>query len=495
MAHNINSVIRGYSRQKEEEQAQSIAREIGLPYVNLVNYPFTGDVLGILPEEVVKTYSIIAFQRLGNTVKVATPFPFAPGLSEEMNTIGAKNNYTFEPYFCSETSIGSSITQYSQLVQVIKDNAARADKESPESFLKDISDLQGLGGVIKSISTTKLLEVILSGSLSFQATDIHFEPQAKDVRIRFRIDGDLVDITAIGNEAYRLLTSRIKNLAGLKLNRLTSAQDGRFSFIIEKKPVDVRVSILPASYGETIELRLLSPQGLLEFNSLGIEPATRSAIERAISKPNGLIIITGPTGSGKTTTLYAILQLLNTPERKIITIEDPVEYKISGIEQIQIDSSKGFDFPEALRSVLRQDPDVILVGEIRDKETAEIAISASLTGHLVLTTLHSNSAAATFARLLELGAPPNLIADSVTLVIAQRLVKRAAQPDSGHWVARGRCMVTEFLEPNIEIARLIKNKASISEFEQAFSTVGNKTLEEDLKQKIAQGIVDPSEHL
>ena len=313
-----------------------------------------------------------------------------------------------------------------------------------------------------------MFETILSGAVAFNASDIHFEPQAEFIRVRFRVDGVLQDVAQVSSDSYHLLNSRVKNLSGLKLNKNAGAQDGRFSIEIGDEKMDVRVSILPATYGEVIELRLLTGKAFLSLDQLGLDEDAKAAILRAIKFETGMIIVTGPTGAGKTTTLYAILKSLNTPDKKIITIEDPVEYKIAGIEQIQVQPDRGFDFAQALRAVLRQDPNIILVGEIRDKETAEIAINASLTGHLVLTTLHANSAPATFARLIEMGAPGHLLSDAIRLIIAQRLVKRPNHKEG----EPGRMVQAQFLEPTAEYTELIKQKASIREFEDLFEKLG-----------------------
>jgi MSHA biogenesis protein MshE len=487
MSKNVNSVIRGYSRQKEEEQARLVATENKLPYINLVNYPFTGDVLGLIPPTQAKQFGIIAFQRLGNSIRVATPAPFTPGLAEFMSKLGTERNIRFEPYYCSETSINFALKQYDKLVREVTVTSARAKKQTVGEFLTRVKSLNDLSGAIANISTTELFELILSGAMAFDATDIHFEPQADSVRVRLRIDGELQDVAEIGHDNYRLLLSRVKNLSKLKLNRMATPQDGRFSITLEVGSVDVRVSILPASYGETAELRLLTGKGLMTLEQLGLNDGTIGAIKQAISKETGLVIVTGPTGAGKTTTLYAVLAMLNTPDQKIVTIEDPVEYKIPGIEQIQVDPGRGFDFADALRAVLRQDPDVILVGEIRDKETAEIAINAALTGHLVLTTLHANSAPATFARLLELGAPNNLLADAVSLVIAQRLYKKTCPPGV---ISCGRTAASEFLLPDEEFSQLIKAKATIGEFQQLYAKKGYKNLASDLQEKVAAGLIN-----
>ena len=471
MPKNIQSVIKGYSRQKEEEQTRLVATENNLPYINLVNYPFTGDVLGFIPEGVASKFSVIAFERLGNIIRVATPFPFRPDLDEQMNKLGEDGKVRFEPHFCSQTSIEYAIKQYAKLVRpVVEQTRAQAEKESVGEFLRNVANLEEFGGAIQNVSTTKLFETILSGAVAFNASDIHFEPQAEFIRVRFRVDGVLQDVAQVSADSYHLLDSRVKNLSGLKLNKNAGAQDGRFSIEIGDEKMDVRVSILPATYGEVIELRLLTGKAFLSLDQLGLDEGAKAAILRAIQFETGMIIVTGPTGAGKTTTLYAILKSLNTPEKKIITIEDPVEYKIAGIEQIQVQPDRGFDFAQALRAVLRQDQNIILVGEIRDKETAEIAINASLTGHLVLTTLHANSAPATFARLIEMGAPGHLLSDAIRLIIAQRLVKRP-NPKEGE---PGRMVQAQFLEPTAEYTELIKQKASIREFEELFNKLDEK---------------------
>ncbi|QQG49761.1 MAG: type II/IV secretion system protein [Candidatus Berkelbacteria bacterium] len=499
---NIKSVIHGYSRKKEEEQTQLVAKENNLPYINLVNYPFTGDVLEIIPNAIAKKNMVIAFNRLGNTVRVATPYPHNVGLSEVMNEIGHRKNILFEPHVCSLSSINFALTQYDKLVRRTSDTSAKAKQKSIDEFLKEIATLTDFASALGGVSITQLFESILSGALAFDATDVHFEPQSEHVRIRFRVDGELLDAASIDHGEYHLLLSRVKNLAHLKLNRQMGPQDGRFSIAVGKGQIDVRVNVLPATYGETIELRLLTAQELLSLERLGLAEGTKQAIERNIKRENGLIVITGPTGSGKTTTLYAVLSLLNKPDVKIITIEDPVEYKIAGIEQIEVDHAAGFDFSQALRAVLRQDPDVILVGEIRDKETAEIAINASLTGHLVLTTLHTNSAPATFARLIEMGVPTYLLADAISLIIAQRLVRRVCAscngkgcPKCGNTGKKGRVVISEFLEPSIEFAELIKNKATLGEFAKVYKELGYKLLNDDLQEKIAKGLVSPTEKL
>jgi type II secretory ATPase GspE/PulE/Tfp pilus assembly ATPase PilB-like protein len=273
-------------------------------------------------------------------------------------------------------------------------------------------------------STTELIEIILAGAFFLDSSDIHIEPREKEVRMRIRIDGVLQDVLIFEKKIYRILLSRIKILAGLKLNITKRAQDGRFSLFIEGQSIEIRASSVPAEYGEAIVLRILNPKWVVSMEELGLREDLLELFEKEIKKPNGMIICTGPTGSGKTTTLYAFLQKISTPGIKIITIEDPIEYHLEGVEQTQVDEAKGYDFANGLRAIVRQDPDVILVGEIRDFETAKIALQAALTGHLVLSTVHTNDAAGTVARLRALGEELSNIAPAINLAIGQRLVRR-----------------------------------------------------------------------
>jgi type II secretory ATPase GspE/PulE/Tfp pilus assembly ATPase PilB-like protein len=274
---------------------------------------------------------------------------------------------------------------------------------------------------------SELVSKILGGAISLEASDIHIEPEEERAKLRIRMDGILHDVLNFGLPTYRALLSRIKLLSKLKLNVTDRPQDGRFTVLMGKTVIEIRTSTLPAEYGEAVVLRLLNPKSLIELEKLGLRKDLVEIFEREIKKPNGMIIITGPTGSGKTTTLYAILKKINTPEIKIITIEDPVEYHLEGISQTQVDPKKGYTFASGLRSIMRQDPDVILVGEIRDLETAEIACQAALTGHLVFSTLHTNDAAGAIARLVDLGVRPVSIAPAINMVVAQRLPRRVCK--------------------------------------------------------------------
>jgi type II secretory ATPase GspE/PulE/Tfp pilus assembly ATPase PilB-like protein len=317
----------------------------------------------------------------------------------------------------------------------------------PESIFKEVKTLPQFKKKIEEFLTsnvTELLEAILGGAISLDASDIHIEPEKKEIKLRVRLDGILHDVLNFDFKTYQTLLSRIKLLSGLKLNVTDRPQDGRFTILLKGATIEIRASTLPAEYGESIVLRLLNPKSLIEMEKLGLRKDLIKIFEREIKKPNGMIIVTGPTGSGKTTTLYAILKKINGPEIKIITIEDPIEYHLEGISQTQVDPTHGYDFPTGLRSIMRQDPDVILVGEIRDLETAEIACQAALTGHLVFSTLHTNDAAGAVARLVDLGVRPVSIAPAIKMVVAQRLPRRVCQD------------CAKFVEPSKEELEKIK---------------------------------------
>lgn len=304
---------------------------------------------------------------------------------------------------------------------------------SPEAVEKVKSQVKDIGGFKKIIeenlgqSVTELLDIILYGTIMLDASDIHLEPQEDNAKLRVRLDGILQDVVFFEHEAYRHLLSRLKLLSKLKLNITDKPQDGRFTIGIENSLIEVRTSSLPAEYGESVVMRILNPKSLINLEDLGLREDLLKTFSKEIQKPNGMIIVTGPTGSGKTTTLYAFLKKIQNPEIKIITIEDPIEYHLNGVSQTQVAPEKGYTFADGLRSIVRQDPDVILVGEIRDLETAKIGLQAALTGHLVLSTLHTNDAAGTIPRLVDLGTDASSIAPALKMAVAQRLVRKVCK--------------------------------------------------------------------
>ncbi|OHA83998.1 MAG: hypothetical protein A2937_00500 [Candidatus Yonathbacteria bacterium RIFCSPLOWO2_01_FULL_47_33b] len=272
---------------------------------------------------------------------------------------------------------------------------------------------------------SKIFSVILAGAIGIRASDIHIEPAEDLIHIRYRVDGILHEVGTLPQTVYHLFSSRLKLLAGLKLNVGTESQDGRFSIKIADLEIEVRVSVIPGAYGEGVVMRLLNPQSLnVTLEDLGMSPRLLTLLEREIKKPHGMILNTGPTGSGKTTTLYAFLKKIYSPEIKMMTIEDPIEYHLAGVSQTQVEADKGYTFLEGLRAAMRQDPDVIMIGEIRDGETAKVAINAALTGHMVFSTLHTNTAAGAIPRLIDIGVTPKIIGSSLTVALAQRLARK-----------------------------------------------------------------------
>lgn len=316
--------------------------------------------------------------------------------------------------------------------------------------IKNVSEYKNWieGSIHKKI--TLFLEIIFGGAIALGVSDVHFEPEPENSKIRIRVDGMLQDVMTVDNKIYAAFLSRIKLLAGIKLNVADRPQDGRFSVLTSdnignKMTVEIRTSTLPAEHGETIVLRILNPKSLIEIESLNLRKDLLELFKKEIKKPGGMIIVTGPTGSGKTTTLYAFLKSVKKPEIKIITIEDPIEYHLKGVSQTQVQPGKGYDFSSGLKSIMRQDPDMILIGEIRDLETCQTALQAALTGHLVFTTLHANDATSTVARLTNLGAKPSNISPAVNLAIAQRLIRKICQ------------YCGKFKEPNPQELQKLKN--------------------------------------
>jgi type II secretory ATPase GspE/PulE/Tfp pilus assembly ATPase PilB-like protein len=303
-----------------------------------------------------------------------------------------------------------------------------------EETKKQVKDISGYKEKIEEYlaqNITELLDVILYGAITLDASDVHIEPQEEKSRLRIRLDGILQDVVFFDHTVYHHLLSRLKLLSKLKLNITDKPQDGRFTIAIGDVLIEIRTSSLPAEYGESVVMRILNPKSLIDLDDLGLREDLYKTFQKEIEKPNGMIIVTGPTGSGKTTTLYAFLKKIQNPEIKIITIEDPIEYHLTGVSQTQVAPEKGYDFSDGLRSIVRQDPDVILVGEIRDLETSKIALQAALTGHLVLSTLHTNDAAGTIPRLIDLGVDASSIASGLKMAVAQRLVRKVCKKCSG----------------------------------------------------------------
>lgn len=416
-------------RLKEEEKtAENTAKAFNLPYENLAFKPVQREALEIISEDEAREGAVAITHKKGEVVHLAMGDPENPRAQKIIEDL-KKRFRDVLVFVVSRHSLEKAWSKYPQAEKKreVSGNVG-VSEDTLQKFREKISTRSGLQSAIEETSQQKdasiILELLLAGALSLDASDIHIEPQDANIRLRLRIDGLLRDIAKFDERAYRLLLSRIKLLSELKLNVHNVAQDGRFAVDISGSQIQIRTSILPGEYGENIVMRILNPESLLSVKDLGIREDLLRQLEEELKKPNGMVLATGPTGSGKTTTLYAFLKKLKTPEVKIITIEDPIEYRLEGISQTQIVPEQGYTFASGLQSVLRQDPDVILVGEIRDLETADTALQAALTGHLVLSTLHTNDAAGVIPRLVDIGASPSTIGPALNMAIAQRLVRR-----------------------------------------------------------------------
>jgi type IV pilus assembly protein PilB len=419
-------------RREEEELAQMLSKKYGVEYVDLSLVAVNVDALRVLPEAAAKDAEAAAFGRVGKRLSVAVRAPQNPKVLTLKKTL-EDQGYEVTLFMCSQESLKRAYQRYADLSYATESKAGvfEFSNEELEQLIDTVKTVADISKEIsetielkKAYRITRILEVILAGGLSTGASDVHFEPTETDVRLRYRLDGVLVDVLSFDHETYRLALSRLKLLSGLKLNIIDEAQDGRFSIKIKGDEIELRTSILPGNYAETLVLRILNPKSIgVPLEELGIEPKLLARIYKEIEKPNGMILTTGPTGSGKTTTLYAFLRKVNSPGSKIITIEDPIEYHLQGIVQTQTDKGK-YTFAEGLRSALRQDPDIIMVGEIRDGEVAQVAINAALTGHLVFSTLHTNDAAGSFPRLIDMGVDEKVLSSAVSTALAQRLIRK-----------------------------------------------------------------------
>ena len=409
-----------------------LSRQYGVPSINLKFYEVDPSVIKLVPQETAIRYQIVPLSRVGSTLTIAMTDPtnvFA------MDDIKFMTGFNVEPVVASETAISEAIHKFygdvesvEELDKVMKD---LADEESLELSGEDADamDLEQLEKAAEEAPIIKLCNLILTDAVKRGASDIHIEPYEKEYRVRFRIDGVLQTVMTPPMKLKDAISSRVKIMSKLDISEKRLPQDGRIMIKYvkdhKKKELDFRVSTVPTLFGEKIVLRLLDKENLrLDMTKLGFESESLAKFERQILKPYGMVLVTGPTGSGKTNTLYSSVARLNTPDTNIMTAEDPVEFQLPGINQVQMKEQIGLNFASALRAFLRQDPNIILVGEIRDFETAEIGVKAALTGHLVLSTLHTNDAPSTISRLMNMGIEPFLVATSVNLICAQRLVRR-----------------------------------------------------------------------
>jgi type II secretory ATPase GspE/PulE/Tfp pilus assembly ATPase PilB-like protein len=422
--------LKGVREQEEEDLARILAERHGFEYTDLGIMPINVDALRAVPEKEAREAEAVVFEKNGDHASLAFRNPQNPLLPEIEHALESQG-LILTRYLVSRKSLEKAFDRYKELSYAVRSTAGVFEVGGSEfsALSEKLTDTASLARLLDEelaarTPVSRIFEEVLAAAFALHASDIHIEPEEGSVRLRFRLDGLLTDAYAFDAHAYQLMASRIKLLSGLKLNIRDRAQDGRFTVPVEGEEVEIRTSVIPGAYGESFVMRILDPSILgVKFSALGIHPKLLARLETEITRPNGMLLTTGPTGSGKTTTLYAFLQHIHTPEMKVVTIEDPVEYHLGGIVQTQVEGEK-YTFASGLRSVLRQDPDVIMVGEIRDAEVAEVAVQAALTGHFVFSTLHTNNAAGTFPRLVDLGVDPKSFSSAVSVAMAQRLVRK-----------------------------------------------------------------------
>lgn len=530
-------------RKEEEELARILSEKYKVPYADLSRTSINTDALRLIPEEEARRAHVALYSRIGKKLTAGVLSPIDPLTKTLLASLGERG-FSLSETMVSNRSLERAWERYKDLSFATETKAGVFDISNEEvvALTERVSALADIEALIREVVSLKkayrisrILEIVLAGALSLNASDVHMEPQEEAVRLRLRLDGVLTDVGNLDKETYGLLLSRIKLLSGLKLNVVDEAQDGRFSIKISEDEIEIRTSILPGPYKESVVLRVLNPNTIaVPMEELGIEKKLLQILEKELRRPNGMILTTGPTGSGKTTTLYAFLRKIHTPDIKIITIEDPIEYHLQGIVQTQVDK-KNYTFSLGLRSALRQDPDVIMVGEIRDSEVAETAINAALTGHLVFSTLHTNNAAGTFPRLIDLEVNPKVISSAVTTAMAQRLARKlcpsckretplsgedkkiverviAGIVDKGevpekresHFTSagctlchgsgyRGRIGIFEAILMDEEIEKLMKENPSEREIKRAARTQGILSMREDGMLKVLRGVTSLDE--
>lgn len=514
----------------EQDMVISMGRCLDTPPINLSKVRIPEEVMNLVPKDMARAYKLSPVAKLGNKLFVAMADPLNVLALDDLRQ---RTRLEIMPMITTEravtealSGVGSAAAAMDEVMQKAAQESA-AEVEEVSGSKEDI-DLDRLAVSGEDAPVIKIVNLMLVQALKEKASDIHIEPFEKQLKLRYRIDGNLVEATSPPKSLQMPIASRIKILAGLDIAERRLPQDGRFRIRVSGKEVDLRVSILPTVHGEKIVIRILDKGALSgSVEHLGLDEYTLGIFKKAIDAPHGMILVTGPTGSGKTTTLYSVLSELNSPEYNIVTVEDPIEYQLPGINQVAVRSEIGLGFADALRSILRQDPDIVMIGEIRDNETADIAVKAALTGHQVLSTLHTNDAAGAITRLDDMGIEPFLISSSVILTCAQRLIRRICPnckeefvPDpeifqklgvedmegipfyKGAGCDRckrrgylGRAAVLEVLPISESIRRLVIKRASAAVIKNQAITEGMKTLRIAGIDKAREGITSLEEVL
>ncbi len=411
---------------REEDIVRTKAAVLHVPYIDVFGRIVRGEILNLIAQEVAENYQMVAFSQVGNEVSVAMVDPTDFKALEAIEFIARKNRLQIRYSMVSDSGLKYILRQYESLSAEVEEALKSAESEAVQFTAEHpTGEEHGVEEVIRRAPVSKMVSVILRHAVEGKASDVHIEPVGDESRVRYRVDGVLHTSIILPRHIHSSVVARIKVLASLKIDETRIPQDGRFHMTIEDREIDYRVSILPLFNQEKVVMRILdTAEGVSNLGQLGFEGRNLAAVEVAIRRPHGMILMTGPTGSGKSTSLYAMLSILNQERVNIVTLEDPIEYYLKGVNQSQIYPDAGYTFANGLRAILRQDPDIIMVGEIRDSETAQLAIHAALTGHLILTTLHTNDSFGAIPRLIDMGLEPFLISASLNVVLAQRLVRR-----------------------------------------------------------------------
>ena len=430
---NLGAILLKKGFIKEKDLAVLLSSSLNLPMLNLSRFSINPDVVKLIPEKTAKQYHVIPISIMGDNLTLCMSDPLNIFAIDDIKVL---TNYNIDPVISTEKEIADAIhnyygaesTQLAQILQEVKEADENEPLEVANTEEEGVVDIQEATKQSKVAPIVKVVNLMVAEALESRASDIHVEPQEKSLRIRYRVDGALQEAFSLPKKDQNAIITRLKIMSGLDITEWRIPQDGRFRIRMREKEVDFRVSILPTNHGGKVVMRALDKSSLsIGLDKLGYLPQPLKLFEQAITKPYGMILVTGPTGSGKSTTLYSIITQLNTNEKNIVTIEDPVEYQVDGITQIQVNPSIEFTFSTGLRSILRQTPDIVLIGEIRDFETADIAIKASLTGQLLFSTLHTNDACGAITRLMDMGVEPFLVASSLVAVAAQRLCRKICE--------------------------------------------------------------------
>jgi type IV pilus assembly protein PilB len=523
---HLNKILVRLGMITEEDLVMFLSNKLSIPHIELGNYLIDPKIIELVPEALARKHELIPVLKIGNRLTCAMADPWDVFALDE---IRSKTNLVVEPAVATGGEIEKALSEYYGAKGSMEDLIKSIDEEKLGLGDGKEIDLKKLQGIVEEPVVIKLVNMIIMKAIHERASDIHIEPEEGVLKTRFRVDGMLHEVSAPPKHLQSAIISRLKIMADLNIAERRTPQDGRFTIKMEGKQIDVRMSCIPTIYGENVVLRLLdASSALLSLEDLGFSKDTLAKFDKLIRRPHGIILVTGPTGSGKTTTLYASLNKINTVEKNIVTVEDPIEYKLPGIRQIQINTKVDLTFANGLRSILRQDPNIIMVGEMRDHETAEIAIQSALTGHLVLSTLHTNDAPGAVTRMIDMGVEPFLVSSSVIAVLAQRLVRTICPDCKARYTPteeelkdvgvqtdklpvkfcrgkgcpkcmgtgyKGRIGIYELMIPDEKIRNAVISKSSTDEIRRLALAAGMVTLKEDGIRKIKEGTTTVEEVL